>query len=313
MNNYKIHFAGSTTFSVKILESLIESGEEVDLIISQPSKKSGRGLKLTPTPVSKLAMNRKIKLLTPIKLDLNLLKNQNKKKSILVVAAYGQIISEEILQYYDHLCINVHTSILPRWRGAAPIQRAIMEGDMNTGISLMKIVKELDKGPVFIFKEIPINLKNSSELFDELAILGSNMLINNLAEIYSGALKPKEQNEKHVTYAHKLEKNEKMISWNNPVFKIQRKIQGLNLNPGAWTVFNEKKIKIIDSEIDKEKIHSKLEPGKITKINKDGAYINCVDGNLLIKKLQNPAGKIVTAHEFFRSTLKNKNAKKFLE
>ena len=244
MKNYKIHFAGSTTFSVKILESLLESGEEVELIISQPAKKSGRGLKLTPTPVSQLAMNRKIKLLTPIKLDLNLLENNSKKKkNILVVAAYGQIISEEILQYYDHLCINVHTSILPRWRGAAPIQRAIMEGDINTGISLMKIVKELDKGPVFISKEIPINLKNSSELFDELAILGSNMLINNLAEIYSGALKPQEQNEKYVTYASKLEKNEKMISWNNPVFKIQRKIQGLNLNPGAWTFFNGKKNK----------------------------------------------------------------------
>ena len=312
MKNYKIHFAGSTTFSVKILESLIESGEDVELIISQPAKKSGRGLKLTPTPVSQLAMNKKIELLTPTKLDKNLLENYSKKK-ILVVAAYGQIISDEILKYYNHLCINVHTSILPRWRGAAPIQRAIMEGDINTGISLMKIVKELDKGPVFLFKKIPINLKNSSELFDELAILGAKMLINNLAEIYSGALKPQEQDEKHATYAHKLEKNEKMISWNNPVFKIQRKIQGLNLHPGAWTVFNEKKIKIIDSEIDKEKIHSKLEPGKIFKINKDGAYINCADGNLLIKKLQNPSGKIVTAHEFFRSTLKNKNVKQFLE
>ena len=104
-----------------------------------------------------------------------------------------------------------------------------------------------------------------------------------------------------------------MISWNNPVFIIQRKIQGLNLNPGAWTVFNEKKIKIIESEIFKEKIHSQLEPGKIININKDGAYINCADGNLLIKKIQNPSGKIVTAHEFFRSTLKNKNVKRFLE
>ena len=139
------------------------------------------------------------------------------------------------------------------------------------------------------------------------------MLINNLAEIYSGALKPQEQNEKYVTYASKLEKNERMISWNNPVFKIQRKIQGLNLNPGAWTFFNGKKIKIIDSETHKEKIHSNLDPGKIIKINKDGAYINCADGNLLIKKLQNPSGKIVTAHEFFRSTLKNKNVKQFLE
>ena len=120
-------------------------------------------------------------------------KNQDKKKTILVVAAYGQIISEDILQDYNQLCINVHTSILPRWRGAAPIQRAIMEGDKNTGISLMKIVKELDKGPVYLSKEIPINSKNSSELFDELAILGSNLLTKNLAEIYSGFLKPQEQ------------------------------------------------------------------------------------------------------------------------
>ena len=312
MKNYKIHFAGSTTFSVKILESLIESGEEVELIISQPAKKSGRGLKLTPTPVSQIAMNRKIKLLTPTKLDINLLEN-NIKKNILVVAAYGQIISEEILQYYDQLCINVHTSILPRWRGAAPIQRAIMEGDKNTGISLMKIVKELDKGPVYLSKEIPINSKNSSELFDELAILGSNLLTKNLAEIYSGFLKPQEQNEKYVTYACKLEKNEKMISWNNRVFKIQRKIQGLNLNPGAWTFFNGKKIKIIDSEIDNEKIHNRLEPGKIIDINKNGAYVNCIDGNLLLKKIQNPSGKIVKAYDFFRSILKNKDLKQFLE
>ena len=313
MSNYKIHFAGSTMFSLKILESLIESGEDVDLIISQPAKKSGRGLKLSPTPVAKLALDRKIKLLTPTKLDINLLKNQSKKKTILVVAAYGQIISEEILQYYDQLCINVHTSILPRWRGAAPIQRAIMEGDKNTGISLMKIVKELDKGPVYLSKEIPINSKNSSELFDELAILGSNLLIKNLAEIYSGFLKPQEQNEKYVTYACKLEKNEKMISWNNPVFKIQRKIQGLNLNPGAWTFFNGKKIKIIDSEIDNEKIHSRSEPGKIIDINKKGAYVNCIDGNLLLKKIQNPSGKIVKAYDFFRSILKNKDLKQFLE
>ena len=312
MKNYKIHFAGSTTFSVKILESLIKSGEEVELVISQPAKKSGRGLKLTPTPVTQVALDRKIKLLTPTKIDINLLKNK-RKKTILVVAAYGQIISEDILQYYDQLCINVHTSILPRWRGAAPIQRAIMEGDKNTGVSLMKIVKELDKGPVYTYKETPINSKNSSELFDELAILGSNLLKNNLAKIYSGTLNPQEQNEKYATYASKLEKNEKMISWINPVFKIQRKIQGLNLNPGAWTFFNGKKIKIIDSEIDKEKTYRNVAPGEIININENGAYINCAGGNLLIKKLQNPSGKIVKAHEFFRSTLKNKNVKQFLE
>ena len=313
MKNYKVHFAGSSAFSVKILESLIEAGEDVDLIISQPAKKSGRGLKLTQTPVTQFALNRKIKLLTPTKLDINFLINQSKKNTILVVAAYGQIISEEILQYYDQLCINVHTSILPRWRGAAPIQRAIMEGDKNTGISLMKIVKELDKGPVYVTKEIPINSKNSSELFEELAILGSSLLINNLADIYSGVLNPQEQNEKYVTYASKLEKNEKMISWNNSVFKIQRKIQGLNLNPGAWTFFNGKKIKIIDSEIDNEKIHIKIEPGKIIDINKYGAYINCADGTLLLKKIQNPSGKIVKAYDFFRSMLKNKDMKQLLE
>lgn len=312
MRNYKIHFAGSTMFSMKILESLIESGEDVELIISQPTKKSGRGLKLTPTPVAQLALNRKINLLTPTKLDINLLKDK-RKKTILVVAAYGQIISEKILQYYDQLCINIHTSILPRWRGAAPIQRAIMEGDKYTGVSLMKIVKELDRGPVYIFKKTPIDSKNSSELFDELAILGSNLLIKNLPEIYSGALKPQKQNEKYVTYASKLEKNEKMILWNNPVFKIQRKIQGLNLNPGAWTLFNGKRIKIINSEIDNKTIFSKNEPGKIININNDGAYVNCADGNLLLKKIQNPSGKIVTAYDFFRSTLKNKELKQLLE
>ena len=299
-------------FSMKILESLIESGEDVELIISQPTKKSGRGLKLTPTPVAQLALNRKINLLTPTKLDINLLKDK-RKKTILVVAAYGQIISEKILQYYDQLCINIHTSILPRWRGAAPIQRAIMEGDKYTGVSLMKIVKELDRGPVYIFKKTPIDSKNSSELFDELAILGSNLLIKNLPEIYSGALKPQKQNEKYVTYASKLEKNEKMILWNNPVFKIQRKIQGLNLNPGAWTLFNGKRIKIINSEIDNKTIFSKNEPGKIININNDGAYVNCADGNLLLKKIQNPSGKIVTAYDFFRSTLKNKELKQLLE
>ena len=299
-------------FSMKILESLIESGEDVELIISQPTKKSGRGLKLTPTPVAQLALNRKINLLTPTKLDINLLKDK-RKKTILVVAAYGQIISEKILQYYDQLCINIHTSILPRWRGAAPIQRAIMEGDKYTGVSLMKIVKELDRGPVYIFKKTPIDSKNSSELFDELAILGSNLLIKNLPEIYSGALKPQKQNEKYVTYASKLEKNEKMTLWNNPVFKIQRKIQGLNLNPGAWTLFNGKRIKIINSEIDNKTIFSKNEPGKIININNDGAYVNCADGNLLLKKIQNPSGKIVTAYDFFRSTLKNKELKQLLE
>ena len=299
-------------FSMKILESLIESGEDVELIISQPTKKSGRGLKLTPTPVAQLALNRKINLLTPTKLDINLLKDK-RKKTILVVAAYGQIISEKILQYYDQLCINIHTSILPRWRGAAPIQRAIMEGDKYTGVSLMKIVKELDRGPVYIFKKTPIDSKNSSELFDELAILGSNLLIKNLPEIYSGALKPQKQNEKYVTYASKLEKNEKMTLWNNPVFKIQRKIQGLNLNPGAWTLFNGKRIKIINSEIDNKTIFSKNEPGKIININNDAAYVNCADGNLLLKKIQNPSGKIVTAYDFFRSTLKNKELKQLLE
>jgi methionyl-tRNA formyltransferase len=313
MKNYKIHFAGSTMFSVKILESLIESGEEVELIISQPAKQAGRGLKLTPTPVSELAMKKNIDLLTPLKLNINSLKNKRKKETILIVAAYGQIISEEILQYYDQLCINIHTSILPRWRGAAPIQRAIMEGDKNSGVSLMKIVKELDKGPVYIFKETPINLKNSSQLFDELAILGSSLLVSNLSKIYSGILKPQEQNEKQVTYASKLEKNEKMITWNNSVFKIQRKIQGLNFKPGAWTFFNGKKIKIISSEIAKENIFSKLEPGKIVDLSKDGAHVNCLDGNLLIKELQNPSGKIVLAYDFFRSILKNKKMKQFLE
>ena len=166
--------------------------------------------------------------------------------------------------------------------------------------------------PVF-FKETPINLKNSSQLFDELAILGSSLLVSNLSKIYSGILKPQEQNEKQVTYASKLEKNEKMIKWNNSVFKIQRKIQGLNFKPGAWTFFNGKKIKIVSSEIAKENISSKPEPGKIVDLNEDGAHINCLDGNLLIKELQNPSGKIVLAHDFFRSTMTNKNIEQFLE
>ena len=235
---------GTPEFAVSTLEAITKSSYKIACIYTQPPKKSNRGQKLNFSAVHKFAKNLKLIIRSPKNLnteeEFDFIKKIN--PDIVVVVAYGQLISKKILNIPKEGFINIHASLLPKWRGAAPIQRSIMNSDTKTGISIMKIVEELDAGPTI--KRIEIGLDQSitaEKLSKNLSKIGSDSIVEVLDDIFSRKSKFTEQKHEHATYAKKIQKSEAKINWNESAKKILAKINGLNPNPGAW--FNYKKIR----------------------------------------------------------------------
>ena len=233
----KIVFMGTPDFSVPTLESLVNSDHEILATYSQPASKANRGQKATPSSVEIFSKEHSLNIRTPANLDTdeeyNFLKKL--KPDIVIVIAYGKIIPKRFLGLAKHGFINIHASLLPKWRGAAPIQRSIMNLDGETGISIMKIVEELDAGPIMNQYKIKINENiNSLTLSKVLSQLGAKSIIEAINKIEKGEAKFQEQNHSQATYAKKISKIEGKIQWNENAKKVLAKINGLNPNPGAW-------------------------------------------------------------------------------
>ncbi len=290
----KIIFMGTPNFAVPSLEALNEKYEVV-LVVSQPAKPEGRKGILKNPPVALKALELGIQLFQPehIKNEYEYFKNI--KADMIVTAAYGQFIPTKILNLYKK-CINVHGSLLPHHRGGAPIQRAIINGDKKTGVTIMEMVKKMDAGRMYASSEIPIlDSDNNSSLFEKLAIIGKNLLMENIEDIYNGKNEGIMQNEEEATISPNIAPEEEKINFNIDARKVFNLIRGLSDEPGAYCEYNGQRIKIYKSSI--EKNDSDAAPGTIINIKKS-LIVKCKTDAISILELQIPGKKRMNVKDF---------------
>ncbi len=290
----KIIFMGTPNFSIPILESLLNSKHKILCVYTQSPKKKNRGQKENYTPVHEFAIKRKIGIRFPEILDtdeeINFIKKN--KPDIVIVVAYGKIIPAKFLNIENVKFINIHASLLPKWRGAAPIQRSIMNSEKETGISIMKMTPELDAGPYMLQEKIPIEKEDDYEsLSNKLSNLGSKLIIKSLDFIEKGDFKFTEQDNLIATYAKKIDKTESKIEWSKPADNILAKVKGLSPFPGAWFLHKNNRLKIIKAE----KISKN---GKIGEILSDDFVIGCGSGAIKIIAIQKEGKKILNTSSF---------------
>ncbi|MDY3910090.1 MAG: methionyl-tRNA formyltransferase [Eubacterium sp.] len=298
----KVIFMGTPDFSVPVLQGLIDSKEhEVTAVVTQPDKPRGRSGKLVFTPVKQLAVEYGIPVYTPKRVkDPEFVKELSRIPcDVIVVIAFGQILSKEILDLPKYGCINVHASLLPRWRGAAPMQWAIIAGDETTGITTMQMDVGLDTGDMLLTKEVPISPNETGEsLHDKMAVLGSELLLETLRQAEEGTLHPIPQNDEDSTYAKMLTKETGKIDWNLDAAQIERYVRGLNSWPSAYSGYKGKTLKIWCAEVLPEVTEEK--PGTVVSVEKDSFTVQTGNGCLRILELQLEGKKRMDAGSFLR-------------
>ncbi|RAW83363.1 methionyl-tRNA formyltransferase [Photorhabdus laumondii] len=290
-DSLRIVFAGTPDFAARHLEALLMSQHEVVGVLTRPDKPAGRGKKLTPSPVKVLAEERNITVFQPATLRSE--ENQQwvlkKQPDVLIVVAYGLILPKVVLNIPELGCLNVHGSLLPRWRGAAPIQRSLWAGDTETGVTIMQMDIGLDTGDMLYKARCPITPEDTSaSLYEKLANIGPDALLKTLSLITSGKSQPETQNENLVTYAEKLSKEEARINWELSATHLERCIRAFNPWPMSFFEMEGQPIKVWKAEAIEEQ--TSVEPGTVLKADKEGIYIATADGILNITQLQ-PAGK----------------------
>ena len=289
-----IAFMGTPEFSVPTLDALIKNKFNVVKVYTQPPKKSKRGQKVNPSPVEEYCKMNKISFRNPLTLNSTEEFERFKELNInlVVVVAYGQIIPKNFLKIAKFGFINVHASLLPRWRGAAPIQRAIMNGDKKIGVSIMKIKEKLDSGPVLASKEFELD-KNAThgDIEKRLSIEGANLLVQNLKDIETGKSKFIEQDHSEATYAKKIDKKETKIYWKRDAKKVLAHIHGLSPSPGAWFMFEGERFKILRAKISSEN-------GKPGYVLDNNLTIGCEFNSIQILELQRQGKNRQTTKEF---------------
>ncbi len=301
----RIVIFASSKFSIPLLEKLHKSEHEICAVYSQPPSISGRGMKLKENEVCLKSRELNLKLLFPdnINKDIEINKLEQMKPDIAVVSAYGQILSSKLLRVPKFGFVNLHPSLLPRWRGAAPIERALMAGDKETGVCTIKMIKELDAGPILAKERFLINLdETNSSLSQKLSIIGANQLldvINNL-ELISEI----PQESEGVTYAFKIHKSETRINWNLPGKIVDRFIRGLSEKPGAWSIMNGSRVKILKSKY--VKLGGEIGQNIISSEKKSSLLIACSEDSVEVEIIQKEGKKPVSASEFI-SGYKGKN------
>ena len=291
----KIVFMGTSNFSVPILKSLYQNGYPIVTIYTQPPQKSMRGQKVNKSPIQKMAENLCIECRTPDSLkenneEYNFLKLLN--PDLVIVVAYGQLIPKNYLSLSKHGFINIHASLLPKWRGAAPIQRSIMNLDKETGVSIMKIVEKLDAGPVMMQEKINVTSEmNAEDLSNKLSDLSSKLILECIDEIEGGKAKFMDQDEQKATYAKKINKEEGKINWDNSAENILAQINSLLPNPGAWFSFMGERYKILKASISE----AEGEKGKVIDNN---LTIACKSKSIKVNEIQRQGKNKQSTSEF---------------
>ncbi len=300
----KIVFFGSSDFCTPSLKALIAKGYDIACVVTQPDKPKGRGMQVGVTPAKQLAISSGIKIFQPTSVNSveSIAYLRSLGADLFVVIAYGQILSQEVLDIPKIAPINLHASLLPKYRGAAPINWAIINGEKETGVSLMKMVRLMDAGPVLCQESVVIKeADNAINLTEKLSNLGAELLIKGLKLIESGKYELIAQDELKTTCAPKLTKELGLIDWSDPADKILRLIRGINLWPQAHTCLDGHNIKIISaSVIEYSGPEKQPAPGKIIETGPQGIIVSCGKGALRIEKLKPEGRKEMTAGEFLR-------------
>lgn len=298
-DSLRLAFAGTPELAATVLSNLInDKKHEIAFIITQPDRPAGRGRKTVKGPVKRLAERYELKIRQPVKsIDIDPDKDLG-QTDVLVVAAFGLILPDELLHRPRLGCINVHTSLLPRWRGAAPIQRAIQAGDTKTGITIMQMAECLDTGDILLQKECAIMPDDTAgTLHDKLATLGGECLLEVLDGLSGNLITPRKQNNELVTYANKINKAAALIDWNNSALELERMIRAFNPVPVAHTVLNGVSMRIWQADIiGSGQRH--YTPGTIINCDVDGIVIATTKSALRIKQLQLPGKKPIATKDF---------------
>ena len=298
----RVVFMGTPDFAVGTLETLIAAGHEVAAVVTQPDKPKGRGKTLMPTPVKEVAMKYNLPVYQPKKVRepefVEVLRGL--KPDVMVVAAFGQIISKEILEMPKYGCINVHASLLPAYRGAAPIQWAVINGDKESGVTIMQMDEGIDTGDMIEKVVVPIaEDETGGSLFDKLSQAGAKLCVKVLQDLEDGkAVREKQPEESTTPYARMIDKKMGSIDWEKPAKEIEQLIRGLNPWPSAYTRLQGKTLKIWKAEVLLE--HSQEAPGQITEVTKDSIVVQTGQGRLKILELQLEGKKRMDAASFLR-------------
>lgn len=297
----KILFAGTPEFAIPPLKALLGSGHEVIGVYTQPDRPAGRGRKLTASPVKALALESGLRVFQPVSLkgEPEQRELQALQPDLMVVVAYGLILPAAVIETPPLGCVNIHASLLPRWRGAAPIQRSILAGDAETGVTIMFIEPRLDAGPMLHKKSVCIERGESAgELHDRLAILGAAALMETLPALESGSIQADIQNEGEVTYAAKIGKEDARMDWNCPALELERKVRAFNPWPVAETTLDGQTLRIWRAEASGEA--TTLSPGHIIK-GRETLDVATGHGVLRILELQLPGARRISARDFLNA------------
>ncbi|QEK11997.1 methionyl-tRNA formyltransferase [Crassaminicella thermophila] len=296
----KIVFMGTPDFAVPCLNEIVSKGHDVLAVVTQPDRPKGRGKKLTPPPVKEKALEYNIPVLQPenVKEESVILEIEKLAPDCIVVVAFGQILPKKILDIPPYGCINVHASLLPKYRGAAPINWAIINGEKISGVTTMYMDEGLDTGDMILKKEIPIGDKTAGEFHDQLALAGAEILGETLKLIEEEQAPRIKQVDYESSYAPIMDKNTGKIDWKNSAESIYNLIRGVNPWPTAFTFYKGEKFKIWKAKVSKECCNE--EPGKIIKVDKDGLFVCTANGVLIIEEIQFPNSKRMTVDAYLR-------------
>ncbi len=298
----RIIFAGTPEFASIHLQAIIDSNHEVIAVYSQPDRPAGRGRKLTPSPVKQLALEHNIPVFQPKSLKAEDAQQELAalEPDLMVVVAYGLLLPQAVLDIPKYGCINVHGSILPRWRGAAPIQRAIAAGDKESGVTIMQMDAGLDTGDMLLKACCPIHADDTSQnLHDRLAEIGAPCLQQALDKIAAGTLMPEKQDDEQANYAHKMSKEEGGIDWSKPAQEIDCLVRAFNPWPVAWAELEEERIRVWQATA--SEASSDKAPGTIISADKQGITVSCGTGSLVLKQLQLPGSRAMSVQDLLNS------------
>jgi methionyl-tRNA formyltransferase len=305
----KVIFAGTPEFAAVALRVLHEAGFEIPLVLTQPDRPAGRGMQLQASAVKQYAGAHGMPVAQPVSLRLDGKYPEIAKEAhellhatphdVMVVAAYGLILPRSVLDIPRYGCINIHASLLPRWRGAAPIHRAIEAGDAETGVTIMQMEEGLDTGPMLQMESLPIAQDDTTgSLHDKLAGLGGRMIVDALRKLEQGGLPATPQPAAGVCYAAKIAKEEAVLDFSQPADVVARKIRAFNPFPGAFGVFNGMAVKLWCAEASRDP--ARMPPGTVLAASPAGVVIACGEGSIRVVELQKPGGKRLPAGEFLK-------------